>query len=318
MVTGSADNQETEPEPGHIAVPDAELDLIDRFINSLWLEHGLAENTQKAYRADLRLLAAWLAGKNRGRLVTVTARDLWAFVGAQASEGVSARTTARRLASIRRFYRYLLREGQVQSDPALELKAPRMPSTLPHSLGEREVLALLEAPDTNTSRGMRDRAMLELLYATGLRVSELVNLRLDQLNLRLGAVRVVGKGGKERLVPIGEDARDWLERYLNEVRTELAKGRRLDTVFPTPRRASMTRQAFWVLIRRYAAAVGIRDDISPHQLRHAFATHLLAHGADLRAVQMLLGHQNVTTTQIYTHVARERLKTLHAEHHPRG
>ena len=297
---------------------DDELELIDRFINSLWLEQGLSENTQCAYRADLRTLATWLAREGRGTLAGVTARDLWAFVGGEAGGGASARTTARRLASMRRFYRYLLREGVVAADPAAELKAPRMPGTLPHSLSERDVLALLEAPDTSTSRGLRDRAMIELLYATGLRVSELVNLRLDQLNLRLGVVRVVGKGGKERLVPVGEDAREWLERYLNEVRAELVRGRRLDTVFPTPRRASITRQAFWVLIRRYARVAGISPDISPHQLCHAFATHLLAHGADLRAVQMLLGHQNVTTTQIYTHVARERLKALHAAHHPRG
>lgn len=317
MDTGS-DDQDIDPGPAHLTERDAELDLIDRFVNSLWLEQGLSENTQSAYRADLRLLAGWLARERRGRLVAATARDLWAFVGGQAGEGVSARTTARRLASIRRFYRYLLREGLVPADPALELKAPRMPSTLPHTLSERDVLALLQAPDTTTPRGLRDRAMLELLYATGLRVSELVGLRLDQLNLRLGAVRVVGKGGKERLVPIGEDARDWLERYLKEVRADLLRGRRLDTVFPTPRRASMTRQAFWALIRRYAAVAGISTEISPHQLRHAFATHLLAHGADLRAVQMLLGHQNVTTTQIYTHVERERLKALHAAHHPRG
>lgn len=317
MVTG-AEDRSSDPGPGHVAVSDDELELIDRFINSLWLEQGLSENTQCAYRADLRTLAAWLTREGRGNLAAVTARDLWAFVGGQAGAGASARTTARRLASMRRFYRYLLREGMVAADPAADLKAPRMPSTLPHSLSERDVLALLEAPDTSTSRGLRDRAMLELLYATGLRVSELVNLRLDQLNLRLGVVRVVGKGGKERLVPVGEDARDWLERYLNEVRAELVRGRRLDTVFPTPRRASMTRQAFWVLIRRYAGVAGISADISPHQLRHAFATHLLAHGADLRAVQMLLGHQNVTTTQIYTHVARERLKALHAAHHPRG
>jgi len=317
VVTG-AEEKISDPSRNHVTVSDDELDLIDRFINTLWLEDGLSENTQRAYRADLHMLATWLTRERRGALTAVTARDLWAFVGGQASEGASARTTARRLASIRRFYRSLLREGLIQADPAAELKAPRMPGTLPHSLSERDVLALLESPDTDTSRGLRDRAMLELLYATGLRVSELVNLRLDQLNLRLGAVRVVGKGGKERLVPIGEDARDWLERYLGEVRADLVRGRRLDTVFPTPRRASMTRQAFWVLIRRYAAIAGISPDISPHQLRHAFATHLLAHGADLRAVQMLLGHQNLTTTQIYTHVARERLKALHAAHHPRG
>lgn len=292
--------------------------LIDRFVNALWLEQGLSENTRKAYRADLVKLALWLSERGRGELPGASPSDLWAFVGSESTAGSSARTMARRLASMRRFYRYLLREGRIEADPALELKAPRMPASLPHSLSERDVQALLEAPDTGTPRGLRDRAMLELLYATGLRVSELVGLRLDQINLRLGALRVVGKGGRERLVPVGEEARHWLERYLGEVRGELVGGRRLDTAFPTPRRASMTRQAFWALIRRHAATAGIRTDISPHQLRHAFATHLLAHGADLRAVQMLLGHQNVTTTQIYTHVERERLKTLHAAHHPRG
>lgn len=292
-------------------------DVIDRFVQALWLEQGLAENTRRAYRSDVVCLAEWLHGRG-ATLRQAAARDLWAFLGSQAASGGSARTSARRLAAIRHFYRYLVREGLVSEDPAAELKAPRMPRTLPHSLSERDVQALLEAPDTGTPHGLRDRAMLELLYATGLRVSELVNLRLDQVNLRLGAVRVVGKGGKERLVPLGEEARDWLERYLAEARTGFVAGRRLDTLFPTPRRASMSRQGFWSLIRRYAAAAGIPGDVSPHQLRHAFATHLLAHGADLRAVQMLLGHRNVTTTQIYTHVERERLKALHAAHHPRG
>ena len=304
--------------PGSSQGKKHEFELVDQFVNSLWLEQGLSDNTRQAYRTDLRILADWLLQGRQVRLSEASSQDLWAFVAAEAGAGISARTTARRLASIRRFYGYLVREGFMDADPARELKAPRMPGVLPHSLSEHDVVALLEAPDATTDRGLRDRAMLELLYATGLRVSELVGLRLDQLNLRIGAVRVVGKGGKERVVPIGEDARDWLERYLREVRPGLAKARRLDTVFPTPRRHAMTRQAFWALIRRYAAIAGIRADISPHQLRHAFATHLLAHGADLRAVQMLLGHQNVTTTQIYTHVARERLKALHAAHHPRG
>lgn len=291
--------------------------LVDRFVQALWLEQGLADNTRRAYRSDLLFLGRWL--EDRGHtLAHATARDLWVFLGGQAAAGGSARTSARRLAALRHFYRYLVREGVIDADPSTDLKAPRMPRTLPHTLSENDVSVLLHAPDTGTARGLRDRAMLELLYATGLRVSELVGLRLDQLNLRLGAVRVVGKGGKERLVPVGEEARDWLERYLREARGDFVSGRRLDTLFPTPRRSSMSRQGFWVLIRRYAAAAGIRNAVSPHQLRHAFATHLLAHGADLRAVQMLLGHQNVTTTQIYTHVERERLKALHATHHPRG
>lgn len=291
--------------------------LIDRFTQALWLEQGLAGNTRQAYRSDLLLLSRWL--EDRGRMLThATARDLWAFLGGQAAAGGSVRTGARRLAALRHFYRYLVREGVIEADPSIDLKAPRMPRTLPHTLSEGDVQALLEAPDTNTARGLRDRTMLELLYATGLRVSELVGLRLDQVNLRLGAVRVIGKGGKERLVPVGEEARDWLERYLKEARGDFVSGRRLDTLFPTPRRSSMSRQGFWALIRRYAASAGIRTTVSPHQMRHAFATHLLAHGADLRAVQMLLGHENVTTTQIYTHVERERLKKLHATHHPRG
>ncbi len=294
-----------------------QVELIERFAQALWLEQGLADNTRQAYRSDLLLLGSWLEDRDN-TLSHATARDLWAFLGGQAAAGGSARTSARRLATMRHFYRYLVREGVIGTDPSAELKAPRMPRTLPHTLSENDVLALLQAPDTDTARGLRDRAMLELLYATGLRVSELVGLRLDQVNLRLGAVRVVGKGGKERLVPVGEEARYWLERYLHEVRGDFVAGRRLDTLFPTPRRFSMTRQGFWALIRRYAVSAGIHNDVSPHQLRHAFATHLLAHGADLRSVQMLLGHQNVTTTQIYTHVERERLKKLHATHHPRG
>ncbi len=291
--------------------------LIERFVEALWLERGLAENTRRAYASDLRRLAAWL--KKRGKsLASAHAEDLWAFLAAETAAGATARTSARRLAATRACYRHLTLRGEVREDPSRELEAPRLPHTLPHGLSEGEVEALLGAPDTASARGLRDRGMLELLYATGLRVSELVSLRIDQLNLRQGAVRVVGKGGSERIVPIGEEAQDWLERYLDRARPELLAGRRLDTLFPTPRSAHITRQAFWSLIRRYARQAGIVGAISPHRLRHAFATHLLDHGADLRAVQMLLGHRDVTTTQIYTYVARERLKALHAQHHPRG
>lgn len=299
------------------AFGNSESPLVDRFCGALWLEQGLAENTRSAYRSDLLGLQHWLQVRGSS-LETARTEDLWAFLSEETSVGASARTTARRLAAIRHFYRYLLREGRIRNDPALELKAPRMPRTLPHSLSEQEVDQLLAAPNTESDRGLRDRAMLELMYATGLRVSELVTLRLEQLNLRLGAVRVTGKGGRERIVPVGDEARYWLERYLRDARSALLRGRRLDTLFPSPRRAHLSRQGFWSLIRRYAVAAGFRGELSPHRLRHAFATHLLDHGADLRAVQMLLGHRDVSTTQIYTHVARERLKALHATHHPRG
>ena len=298
-------------------LPAEAVALVDRFVECLWLEQGLAENTRAAYRSDLVRLARWLRARDTA-LAAASPEALWGFIGAEAAGGVSPRTAARRLAAIRRFYRHLAREGVVTSNPAAALEAPRLPRTLPHALSESDVEALLAAPDVSEPRGLRDRAMLELLYATGLRVSELVGLRVDQLNLRAGLVRVTGKGGRERIVPLGEEARHWLERYLSEVRPGMLAGRRLDTLFPSPRRAAITRQAFWSLIRRYAAAAGLAADISPHQLRHAFATHLLDHGADLRAVQMLLGHRDVTTTQIYTHVARERLRNLHAAHHPRG
>lgn len=299
------------------AAEAADFTLIERFAANLWLERGLAENTRRAYASDLRRVAGWLKGRRRG-LLQARPEDLWAFLSAEAAAGVSARTSARRLAAIRVFYRHLSRRGEIREDPSVEIETPRLPRSLPHGLSESEVEALLVAPDTRTERGLRDRAMLELLYATGLRVSELVGLRLDQLNLRQAAVRVVGKGGSERIVPLGEEAEDWLERYLAEARPGLLRSRRLDTVFPGSRGAHLTRQAFWSLIRRHAREAGIAGAISPHKLRHAFATHLLDHGADLRAVQMLLGHRDVTTTQIYTHVARERLKRLHAAHHPRG
>lgn len=305
-------------EPAKKEAPDAgSLALIDRFIQALWLERGLAENSRKAYRTDLVRLATWLDAHGRD-LLRARTQDLWGFLSAETASGVTVRTSARRLASIRGLYHYLTLRGEIQTNPAAELQTPRLPRSLPHALSEQEVEALLTAPDVSSARGMRDRAMLELLYATGLRVSELVGLRMGELNLRQGAVRVVGKGGRERIVPLGEEAQDWLEAYLKQARSELLHGRRLDSLFPGARGAHLTRQAFWSAIRRYAKRAGIAGSMSPHRLRHAFATHLIEHGADLRVVQMLLGHSDVTTTQIYTHVARERLRALHAEHHPRG
>lgn len=315
MTTPASANPGPQGSPASLDADTASL--IERFETALWLEQGLAENTRRAYRSDLEQLARWLSARNC-LLSEASAEDLWAFLSSEATAGRSARSSARRLAAIRHFFRYLLRQGRVREDPAAEIKAPRLPRKLPHPLTEAQVEALLAAPDPETQRGLRDRAMLELLYATGLRVTELVTLRLDQLNLRVGAVRVTGKGGRERIVPVGDEARYWLERYLRDARSNLVSGRRLDTLFPTTRSSHITRQAFWSLVQRYAREAGIDSGPSPHQLRHAFATHLLAHGADLRAVQMLLGHQDVTTTQIYTHVARERLKALHAAHHPRG
>jgi integrase/recombinase XerD len=286
---------------------------IDRFIDALWLEEGLAANSLAAYRRDLRQLAGWL----RRPLVSASEADLQAFFAAM--HAASRPSTAnRRLASVRRFYRWALREGRIASDPALRLGPARLPPRLPRSVSESHVDALLAAPATDTAHGLRDRAMLETLYATGLRVSELVALNLLQLSLQDGLVRVVGKGARERIVPLGEEAQDWLRRYLTAARPVLLQGRACDAVFVTARGAPMTRQMFWVLVRRYAKAAGIAAPLSPHGLRHAFATHLLNHGADLRVVQMLLGHADISTTQIYTHVAREWLRSLHAQHHPRG
>ena len=283
------------------------------------MERGLSDNTLTAYRSDLRGLAGWLAGRN-GSLLEAGRGELQAYLSHRLGQQAKARTTARLLSSLRRFYRHLVREGRIKGDPSALIDSPKLGRPLPKSLSESEVEALLEAPDVETPLGLRDRAMLELLYASGLRVSELVGLRLDQLNLRVGVVRIVGKGDKERLVPLGEEAVGWVERHLNGSRHELLAGRPCDAIFPARRRtAPMTRQAFWQLIKRYALRAGIEPArLSPHTLRHAFATHLLNHGADLRTVQMLLGHADLSTTQIYTHVARERLKNLHAQHHPRG
>ena len=281
----------------------------------MWMERGLAQNTLSAYRADLQKFSQWLAKRDR-RLVECRREDLLDFLVSLATS--PPRSAARRLSSLRRFFQHQLREGTVTQDPCERVEAPRLGRPLPISLTEREVESLLDAPDENTALGHRDRCMLETLYATGLRVSELVALTMDQVNLRQGVVRVVGKGAKERLVPLGEEATTWLGTYLAGPRPALLNSRRSDALFVTNRGSAMTRQAFWYLIKRYATKAGIDARLSPHTLRHAFATHLLNNGADLRVVQMLLGHSDISTTQIYTHVARTRLKELHSQHHPRG
>ena len=286
-----------------------------RFLDHLWVEYGLSPHSVAAYRGDLTTLCAFLAKRNLN-LNTAGEADLFDFLG-QADQ-LSARTKARRLSSMRRYYQYQLRESALSADPTVRLSAPRLGRSLPKTLSEADVEALLAAPDVASILGLRDRAMLELLYATGLRVSELVTLELGQVNTRQGVVRVTGKGAKERLVPLGEQALDCLQCYVGEARRDLCRGRPSNALFPTQRGAAMTRQAFWYLVRRYAHKAGIQTALSPHTLRHAFATHLLNHGADLRVVQMLLGHSDISTTQIYTYVAAERLKALHAQHHPRG
>jgi integrase/recombinase XerD len=296
------------------SLPSREAALIDRFIDVLWLEDGLAANSLAAYRRDLLHLAAWLGGRD---LLTAGEADLQQYFAATFAAS-RANTANRRLAALRRLYRWALREGMIGSDPTLRLAGAKAPPRFPRALTEEQVEALLAAPDTASALGLRDRAMLELLYATGLRVTELVGLKLVELSLADGLVRVTGKGQKERVVPVGEEARLWLDRYAGQARPALLKGRSDDALFVTRQGRSMTRQMFWKLIRRYALQADIRAPLSPHGLRHAFATHLLNHGADLRVVQMLLGHADISTTQIYTHVARERLQALHQQHHPRG
>ena len=291
--------------------------LLERFLDAVWMEHGLSDHTLAAYRADLKGIALFLR-KQTVTLMTAQRADLLAYLTQRVKGGARPRTTARLLSSLRRFYQYLLREGCLKADPSAQIDAPKLGRPLPKSLTEPEVEALLQAPDVSQFLGLRDRAMLELLYACGLRVSELIDLPVSQLNLRQGVLRVVGKGNKERLVPLGEEAADWLDRYQHQARPAVLAGRMSDALFVTQRGSAMTRQAFWYLIKRYARQAGITTGLSPHGLRHSFATHLLNHGADLRVLQMLLGHSNLSTTQIYTHVARERLKGLHATHHPRG
>ena len=294
------------------------LDLLDEFCDALWLEEGLARNTLESYRRDLSQFAAWLERERQRELLAAGQADMLAYLSHRFAAHVKATTSGRLLSSLRRFYRYQLRQGKIMIDPTLQIEMPKLPRALPKSLSEADVEALLNAPNVDQSLGLRDRAMLETIYATGLRVSELVSLPLQGLSLEMGVVRVMGKGSKERLVPLGAEAVDWLQRYLAEARPDLLAGKPDAAVFVTQRGGAMTRQAFWYLIKRYAAQAGLAAALSPHTLRHAFATHLLNHGADLRVVQMLLGHSDISTTQIYTHVARERLKRLHAVHHPRG
>jgi integrase/recombinase XerD len=304
------------PEPA--AADAAALQEIERFSDVLWMEHGLSEHTLAAYRNDLAGLAAWLQQQGIRGLPQARREDLLAYLAERVVAGARPRTTARLLSSLRRYYRYLVREGRLQADPSVRIDTPRIGRPLPDSLSEREVDDLLAAPDVHDTVGLRDRAMLELVYACGLRVSELVGLATEQVNLTQGVVRLTGKGNKERLVPLGEEAVDWVQHYLDGSRPQLAGAALARQLFITARGKGMTRQAFWYRIRHYALKSGINKHLSPHTLRHAFATHLLNHGADLRVVQMLLGHSDLSTTQIYTHVARQRLRDLHAQHHPRG
>lgn len=291
-------------------------EVLDDFIDQLWLEEGLARNTLESYRRDLAQLAEWLE-KRSSLLLEATQADLEGYLAFKSPRS-KPRSIGRLIASLRRFYRYWLREGKISVDPTLQLDSPKLPRSLPKSLTEDDVVALLKAPDENQPLGLRDRAMLETLYATGLRVSELVGLKVSEVSLSDGVVRATGKGSKTRLVPLGEESIDWIRRYMEEARSQILHGQLADSLFVTQRGGAMTRQAFWYIIKRYALIGGIHKPLSPHTLRHAFATHLLNHGADLRVVQMLLGHADISTTQIYTHVARERLKQLHTQHHPRG
>jgi integrase/recombinase XerD len=294
--------------------------LIDEFCDSLWLEDGLSKNTLDAYRRDMRLFAAWLEKMRPGvgGLGAVGTHDIQGYIAARHNDSGKATSSNRRLSVIKRFYQMLLRQRRITDDPSLKLVSARQPQRFVHTLSEIQVEALLGAPDVNTPLGLRERTMLELMYASGLRVSELVALKLLELSLNDGVLRITGKGAKTRLVPFGQQARIWIERYLKEARGVILNGQQDDALFVTGRGGAMTRQMFWVLIKKHALKAGITAPLSPHTLRHAFATHLLNHGADLRVVQLLLGHSDISTTQIYTHVARERLKHLHAQHHPRG
>lgn len=292
--------------------------LIDKYIDSLWLEKGLSQNTLDSYQRDLKALTKWLGESNRS-LQSVRREDLLKYLADRMGSGIKARSTARALSCLRSFYRYLLREKVIKVDPTLRIDNPKLGRPLPDSLTESDVERLLAAPDLTTPIGIRDRAMLEVLYACGLRVTELVSLRLTDMNLRQGVLRVMGKGSKERLVPLGEEAISWLQQFIQDSRDELLKKNLSeDVVFPSNQGKMMTRQTFWHRIKIHAQDAGIKKKLSPHTLRHAFATHLVNHGADLRVVQLLLGHSDLSTTQIYTHIAQQRMKELHAEHHPRG
>ena len=290
-------------------------DLIDQFLDAVWVEQGLSKNTLSAYSSDLRIFAKWFSDKS---MLDVDKGDLSRFLAARYAAGIGNRSTARILSSLRRFYGYYIRENSLIIDPTLLIESPHIGRPLPISLSELDVELLLNAPEVTNTNGFRDKTMLEVLYATGLRVSELVGLKFEQINFRQGVVRIIGKGNKERLVPVGEEAMSWLEAYMIQARKKLLGERQCDYLFVTNRGDGMTRQAFWHIIKRHAKKAGISKVLSPHTLRHAFATHLLNHGADLRVVQLLLGHADLSTTQIYTHIARERLKELHSKFHPRG
>lgn len=292
--------------------------VVEHFVDSLWLERGLSVHTQQAYRRDLALFADWLQLTHRCSLTDANAGHLQSFLGHKLREGASPRSSARFLSSVRNFYRWALREGLVGEDPTLRIESPRQGRPLPKSLSEADVERLLDAPHLDNPIEFRDRTMLELLYACGLRVSELISLEMTQISINQGVVRVLGKGSKERLVPMGDEALTWLQRYLGGPRMALLRENASDVLFPSNRGVFMTRQTFWYRIKLYAKRAGINAPLSPHTLRHAFATHLLNHGADLRVVQMLLGHSDLSTTQIYTHVAQQRMQELHAQHHPRG
>ena len=289
---------------------------LDTFIDHLWLEDGLSKNTLESYRLDLTAFALWLTPQSK-QLLTVEQADIQQYLAVKFPQS-KPRSISRLIASMRRFYRYLMRDNKISLDPTIQIQSPKLPRSLPKTLNEEEVIALLNAPNVAEPAGLRDRAMLELLYACGLRVSELVGVKVTEVSVSDGVVRITGKGSKTRLVPMGEEAVDWISQYLSKERSDILQKRLCDALFVTNRGEAMTRQAFWYLIKRYALLAGITKHMSPHVLRHAFATHLLNHGADLRVVQMLLGHSDISTTQIYTHVARERLKQLHSMHHPRG
>ena len=294
-------------------------ELLDEFCDNLWLEDGLSRNTLDSYRRDLIKFSTWLEKQRNATVLQATHSDIQGYLAQLVVvQKAKSSSTGRNISSLKRLFRYLVRQGKISADPTLQIDTPKLPRNLPKSLTEQDVEQLLAVPDVQTPLGLRDRTMFEVLYATGLRVSELVTLRITQVSMDMGVVRVMGKGSKERLVPLGEEALDWLRRYLADGRGVLLGKQMTDALFVTARGEGMTRQMFWYLIKKHAKHGGLNKPMSPHTLRHAFATHLLNHGADLRVVQMLLGHSDISTTQIYTHVARERLKQLHQQHHPRG
>lgn len=299
-------------------IPEEQQVIIESFIDALWMEKGLSRNTLNAYSTDLAALAQWLDRHDSVGLLSARRDQLLGYLAYRVQQGATPRSSARMLSSIRRFYQYQIRERRISDDPSVRIESPKLGRSLPKALSEDEVELLLSAPNPQEPNELRDRAMLELMYASGLRVSELVGLQQSQLNLRQGVARILGKGGKERIVPLGEEASEWLQCYLKTARPDFSKGNASEILFISSRGTQLTRQAFWYAIKRYAERVGINKSLSPHTLRHSFATHLLNHGADLRVVQMLLGHSDLSTTQIYTHIAKARLQALHAQHHPRG